>query len=107
MAGDLGTSSSQEALNQQLQVLDVHIVDVLSHLEALLRHSHTIQRTLLKLRAEAPPPTPASVQAALPVLDVHSRDMRQECEMLGEIIRDLAAGVEDLGATYAANPAKR
>ena len=32
-------------VEKQLQVLDVSIVDVLSHLEALLRHSHTIQRS--------------------------------------------------------------
>ena len=29
-------------VEKQLQVLDVSIVDVLSHLEALLRHSHSI-----------------------------------------------------------------
>ena len=40
-------------VEQQLQVLDVGIVDVLSHLEALLRHSHSIQRALVQLRSEA------------------------------------------------------
>ena len=45
-------------VEKQLQLLDVSIVDVLSHLEALLRESHSIQRALLQLRSEAPPPRP-------------------------------------------------
>jgi hypothetical protein len=80
-------------LNQQLQRLDVHIVDVLSHLEALLRHSHIVQRTLLKLRSEAPPPNPTSVQPVLPILNDHSRQMEKECEMLAEIVSDLAEDI--------------
>lgn len=85
-----------DGLDQQLQLLDVHIVDVLAHLEGLLRQSHTIQRTLLKLRAEAPPPDPASVAAVLPALRGLSDDMRRQWGMLGEIIEDLATDVEAL-----------
>ena len=94
-------------LNQQLQVLDLHVVDVLSHLEALLRHSHHIQRMLLKLRAEAPPPAPASLQAALPVLNRQLSDMRQDCDMLAEILRDMATGIQALDTAHAGDPAER
>ena len=84
-----------EGVDQQLQLLDVHVVDVLAHLEGLLRHSHTLQRTLLKLRAEAPPPDPASVAAVLPALRRLSDDMQRQWGLLGEIIDDLAT---DIGA---------
>ena len=94
-------------VNRHLQVLDVHVVDVLSHLEALLRHSHTIQRNLLKLRSEAPPPTPASIKGALPQLDKHSLDMQRECDMLGEIIQDLATGIGALAVACGDDVAER
>ena len=80
--------------DQQLQVLDVHIVDVLAHLEALLRHSHSIQRALLKLRSEAPPPAPTPLAAVSQTLTGHSREMKRECEMLAEIVTDLTERIE-------------
>ena len=83
-----------DGLDQHLQVLDVHVVDVLSHLEALLRHSHSIQRALLQLRAEAPPPKPAPSRTVAADLTKHAKQMGSECEMLGEIIRDLAARID-------------
>jgi hypothetical protein len=84
-------------IDEHLQVLDVHVVDVLAHLEALLRHSHSIQRALLQLRGEAPPPRVAPPKAVLADLRDHAQQMGQECRMLGEIITDLAAGIEMLG----------
>src|SRR5687768_12072182 len=82
---------------QQLQMLDVHVVDVLAHLEALLRHSHFIQRALLKLRSEAPPPWSAEPAGhILSELGSQAIGMRKEWEMLGEIIHDLAAGIQRL-----------
>ena len=90
-------SRSDQGLNEHLQVLDVHVVDVLAHLEALLRHSHSIQRALLQLRSEAPPPTPAPLRKEMTAaLVAHGRDMQRECDMLAEIIRDLTAGLEAL-----------
>ena len=91
------TQQPSEGVDQQLQLLDVHVVDVLAHLEGLLRHSHTIQRTLLKLRAEAPPPNPATVAAVLPALRSLSDDMQRQWALLGEIIKDLAADIGALG----------
>ena len=85
-------------VDEQVQTLDVHIVDVLSHLEALLRHSHSIQRELLKMRSEAPPPSPAPSGNLLAVLNSHADEMRQDCEILAEIIEDLVAGIERLSA---------
>ena len=80
-------------VERQLQVLDVSIVDVLSHLEALLRQCHTIQRKLLQLRSEAPPPRTELPDRTLAALNRHTEEMRAEWAMLGEIIGDLTIGI--------------
>ena len=80
---------------RQLQILDTMIVDVLSHLEALLRHSHSIQRHLLGLREEAPPPH-VKYERAGPVLHKHASEMHGECAMLAQLILDIATGVNRL-----------
>ena len=82
--------------DHQLQNLDVSIVDVLAHLEALLRGSHSIQRALLKLRTEAPPPSLTPPKTSLSVLRTNVDQMRQDCQMLGGIIEDIASGIESL-----------
>lgn len=91
-------SHNQESpdLEKQLQVLDVSIVDVLSHLEALLRQSHSIQRALLELRSEAPPPPPQMSVGVIAMLTGHVDEMHREWAMLGDIIRDLKAGIVGL-----------
>jgi hypothetical protein len=83
-------------VERQLQVLDVSIVDVLSHLEALLRHSHSIQRALLQLRSEAPPPPRQVPEQICATLATHAQDLRREWAMLGEIIGDLTIGIQRL-----------
>jgi hypothetical protein len=83
-------------VEQRLQILDVSIVDVLSHLEALLRHSHSIQRALLQLRSEAPPPPAQYSDDAVAVLTDHQDEMQREWRMLGEIIQDLSNGIRGL-----------
>ena len=80
----------------QLQMLDVSNVDVLSHLEALLRHSHSIERGLLELRSEAPQPPPHMYEGERAVLTGHVDEMHREWAMLGEIIRDLDTGIRRL-----------
>jgi hypothetical protein len=75
-------------VERQLQVLDVSIVDVLSHLEALLPQCHTIQRKLLQRRSEAPPPRTELPDRTLAALNRHTEEMRAEWAMLGEIIGD-------------------
>jgi hypothetical protein len=86
----------QTSTDHQLQSLDVHIVDVLAHLESLLRASHLIQRALLKLRAEAPPPSPAPPKQTLASLRDNVHGMRRDCQMLAGIIEDLMSGIESL-----------
>jgi hypothetical protein len=81
----------------QLQVLDVQIVDVLAHLEGMLRHCHSIQRALLQLRAEAPPPGEAPPATVRAVLKEHGQEMQRECNSLAEVVADLARGVATLG----------
>ena len=87
---------SASPVQRELQVLDVYIVDVLAHLEALLRHSHSIQRALLQLRSEAPPPAPTRIAKPITTLREHTAGMQRECAQLDQIILDLAAGVENL-----------
>jgi hypothetical protein len=88
-----GQKDQSATVERQLQVLDVSIVDVLSHLEALLRQCHTIQRKLLQLRSEAPPPRPALPDLTLGALHRHTEEMRAEWAMLGEIIGDLTVSI--------------
>ena len=90
-----GMSHTREApgLDKRLQVLDVSIVDVLSHLEALLRQSHSIQRGLLQLRSEAPPPPLQLSDKLNAELTGRSDEMHREWAMLGDIIRDLRTGI--------------
>ena len=83
-------------IEKQLQVLDVSIVDVRSHLEALLRHSHPVQRALLQLRIEAPPPLSQVSEGVIAVLTGLTDEMHREYVMLGDIIRDLRTGIVGL-----------
>jgi hypothetical protein len=80
-------------VEHQLQVLDINVVDGLSHLEGLLRQCHSIQRELLQLRTEALPSTPPTSAQVLAALRGHVEEMRREWSMLGEIIGDLKAGL--------------
>jgi hypothetical protein len=86
-------SPEDETVEYQLQVLDVNVVDGLSHLEALLRQSHSIQRVLLQLRSEALPSSSPVSTEVITALRSHLEEMRREWAMLGEIIRDLEAGL--------------
>jgi hypothetical protein len=85
-----------DSVEQQLQVLDVYIVDVLAHIEALLRHSHSIQRALLQLRSEAPPPRPAKTSRIITTLREHAAGMQRACSLLDQIVQDLSVGVGTL-----------
>jgi hypothetical protein len=86
----------QRSTDLELMSLDVHVVDVLAHLESLLRASHLIQRALLTLRAEAPPPAPEPTGESLASLRDNVYGMRRDCQMLNGIIDDLMAGIESL-----------
>jgi hypothetical protein len=90
-------SHKQESpdIETQLQMLDVSNVDILSHLEALLRHSHSIERGLLELRSETPRP-PHTYDGERAALTGHVDEMHREWAMLGEIIGDLNTGIRRL-----------
>ena len=92
-------SDQERSRDERLQELDVHIVDVLAHLEALLRASHTIQRALLTLRAEAPPPSAPPRQDHIAVLHDNAHGMRSDCQMLSGIVDDLITGIGRLSAS--------
>jgi hypothetical protein len=92
-------SSQKEQLatvEGKLQVLDVSIVNTLLQLEALLWQCHSIQRALVELRNEAPPPPLQLPERAIATLTRHMEEMREEWAMLGEIIGDLTASIRRL-----------
>ena len=88
---------------QQLQVFDVQLVDVLAQLEALLRHSHNIQRSLLQLRSVAHPPSGKIAGTILTEAQRSSYAMRTECAMLAQVIDDLATGLDKMNGTTPAD----
>ena len=67
---------------------------MLSHLEALLRHSHSVQRALLQLRSEAPPPPIQMAEEVSAAFTRHVDEMHREWAMLGDIIRDFRTGLK-------------
>lgn len=85
-----------DGIEHQLQVMDVYIVDVLSHIEAVLRNAHSMQRVLLKLRSEAPPPSRSTLPAAIAALRGHATELDRECGLLRQIVQDMQAGVDAL-----------
>ena len=96
-------SSQKEQLatvERKLQVLDVSIVNALLHLEALLWQCQSIQRALVQLRNEAPPPPLQVPERAITTLTRHMEEMRQEGAMLGEIIGDLTASIRRLSDAH-------
>ena len=84
------------ATEHRLQVMDVYIVDVLAHIEALLRHTHSMQRVLLQLRSEAPPPRPSTPPRVVTALRGHAAELQRESGLLQQIIQDLLTGVDTL-----------
>jgi hypothetical protein len=79
---------------EAVQVVDVQVVDVLAHLEALLRSAHTLQRAALKLRSEAPPPNNPATYADRNRV-VH--DIRHQVGALAQTADSLSRVIEDLG----------
>ena len=88
--------SKADGIEHQLQILDVYIVDVLAHIEAVLRNAHSMQRVLLRLRSEAPPPSPSAPPPAIAALRGHATELDRECVLLRQIIQDMLAGVDGL-----------
>ena len=89
------TDQRHSTTEHRLQVMDVYIVDVLAHIEALLRHTHSMQRVLLQLRSEAPPPRPIPPRVVT-ALRGHAIELERETSLLQQIIQDLLAGADAL-----------
>ena len=92
----MSNDQRERANEHQLQVMDVYIVDVLAHIEALLRNTHSMQRVLLQLRGEAPPPRPSTPPRVVTAIRGHALELQREAGLLQQIIQDLLAGVEAL-----------
>ena len=85
-----------DELEKRLQPLDVGVVDVLSHLEALVRHNHSIERDLLRLRTAALPLPVRMSEDVSAAFTGHLDEMHREWAMLGDILRDFRAGLRGL-----------
>jgi hypothetical protein len=83
-------------VERRLQLFDVSVVDALSHFEALLRQCHSIQRALVRLHREIPPPPPQVSERSIATLTRHMEEMRQVWAMLGEVIGDLTINIRRL-----------
>jgi hypothetical protein len=65
----MATTKSDAEL--KVDVLDVHILDVLAQVESVLRHLREVQRCALRVRGVIPPATPDDAHAAM--LDAQKR----------------------------------
>ena len=76
--------SSKTPLERTADVLDVHVIDVLAQLEALLRSVHEIQRAVLRVRGTLPPG--AGDGDAVEDIQLRLARMAEECEALRSAI---------------------
>jgi hypothetical protein len=94
-------STTARSPESQSQILDVHLLDVLAQIEALLRAGRDVQREALRVRSVAG--TGATRRRAAAVkIQKHVVQMRKECreldrvvQELGEIAAELRAALED------------
>jgi hypothetical protein len=80
---------------RQSQILDVHLLDVLAQIEALLRGGRDVQRAALRVRHIAGSSMPQRRAAAVKVKK-HVAQMRKECRMLNRVVDELGGIANDL-----------
>jgi hypothetical protein len=83
-------------LDQRTGVLDVHVLDVLAQVEALLRDAREIQRQILRVRGVPRPPTAAQRRAAAKVVRKTAQQMLEESRGLSAVLRELQREAETL-----------
>jgi hypothetical protein len=90
------TELPDKQTNQRADVIDVHILDLAAHVEALLRSIREIQRGVLRVRGAVPPT--AGVEPAREVQDRFANMLRQ-CDALRDAIESGAETAATLTST--------
>jgi hypothetical protein len=76
-------------LDQRTGVLDVHVLDVLAQVEALLRGAREIQRQILRVRGVPRRRSAAQRRSAAIVVRKTARQMVEESRALAAVLREL------------------
>jgi hypothetical protein len=100
---------NKAALERTADLLDVHVVDMLAHVQALLRSVTQIQRTILGVRGVAAATVGRSQQAADDVQKLLAR-MAKECDALRDAIQETtvsAGALNDVVRSGSAHPVRR
>ena len=85
-------------LDQRTGVLDVHVLDVLAQVEALLRGAREIQRQILRVRGVPRPPSATHRRMAAAIVRKTARQMLEESRGLASVLRELQREAETLQA---------
>jgi phage host-nuclease inhibitor protein Gam len=80
------------------QILDVHLLDVLAQVEAVLRGGRDVQREGLRVRNVAGA-SAAKRRASAVKIQKHVAQMRKECRALTRVVDELGEIADDLLAS--------
>lgn len=83
-------------LDQRTGVLDVHVLDVLAQVEALLRGAREIQRQILRVRGVPRRRSLAQRRSAATVVRQTAREMLEDSRALAGVLRELQRDAETL-----------
>ena len=83
-------------VDERLEILNAQVMDLLAHLEALVRRSRSVQQALLQLEIKRPLVSQESAAAVLAQVQRHAHEMAPEYAVLGELVEDFAATVNKL-----------
>jgi hypothetical protein len=83
-------------LDEQTGVLDVHVLDLLAQVEALLRGAREIQRQILRVRGVPRQKSATQRRAAATVVRKTARQMLDESRALLAVLRQLQREAESL-----------
>jgi hypothetical protein len=81
---------------KQSELLDVELLDGFAQIEALLRHGREVQREALRVRGLPDPVSHAQRLAAARSIQQHLTDMMEQCQSLGDVLRELQATADEL-----------
>jgi hypothetical protein len=82
--------------DRQSEWLDVHLLDVLAQIEALLRNGREVQRESLRFRGVPSTVTPAERRKAAARITQLAARMLADSRALSGVLRDLSAGAKKL-----------
>jgi hypothetical protein len=83
-------------LDERTGVLDVHVLDVLAQVEALLRGAREIQRQILRVRGVPRRRSVPQRRAAAAVVRKTAQQMLEESRALALVLRDLRREADTL-----------